>query len=156
MANDLRKTDVREVLARHHARYEVRPYYTVLQQFTVGAPAVAKRVQTGFDVDLYGTLLENEHLPIHQIEGAPMILDYFEQVAQDVQFRIGQHCTVEVITYENSLVLDAKQNFRSEAMLRIRIGHSRGMDQAEGPPEERALRAIRQVLGELAVREASG
>ncbi len=156
MANDVHKTNVREILARHHARYEVRPYYTVQQHFTVGAPAVAKRVQTGFDVDLYGTLLKNEHLPIYQIEGAPMILDYFEQVTHDIQLRIGQHCTVEVITYENSLVLDAKRNFRSEAMLRIRIGHSRGMDQAGGPPEEHALRAIRQVLRELGVREASG
>jgi hypothetical protein len=155
MANDAQKTDVHEVLARHRARYEIRPYYTMLQLFPTGAPAVVKRVQAGFDVDLYGSLLENEHLPIHQIEGARVVLDYFEEVAHDIQSRIGQRCTVEVITYEGSLVLDTKHDFRPEAMLRIRIGHSRGMHEAEGPPEEQALGAIRQVFRELGVREAS-
>ena len=155
MESDIREADVHEVLKRHDARYEVRPCHQMFDLHPVGAPAIAQRVQSGFDVDLYGTLLEKEHLPLYEIEGAGTVLDYFAKVAQDIQSRIGQHCTVEVITYSDSLALDTGHDFRSEIMLRIRIAQTRGLDQAEGQPEEQALEAIRQVLRELEVREAS-
>jgi hypothetical protein len=150
------KTQVQEFLARHNARYEVRPHFDMLQIFPVGAPAIGKRVQTGFDVDVFGTLLGNEHLPIYRIEGARMVSDYFGEVAHDIQSRIGQCCSIEIATYDDLIVVNTKDDFRPEGMLRIRIGHSRGMDQPEGPPEEQALEAVRQVLRELAVKEASG
>jgi len=155
MESEIREADVHEVLKRHDARYEVRPCYEMFDLSPVGAPAIAQRVQSGFDIDLYGTLLEKEKLPLYEIEGARTVLDYFAKVAQDIQSRIGQHCTVDVITYSGSLVLDTGHDFRPEIMLRIRIAHTRGLDQAEGPPEEQALEAIRQVLHELEVREAS-
>jgi len=155
MESDSREADVREVLKRHDARYEVRPCYEMVDLHPVGAPAIAQRVQSGFDVDLYGTLLEKEHLPLYEIEGAGTVLDYFAKVAQNIQSDIGQHCTVRVITYSDSLVLDTGHDLRPEIMLRIRIGHTRGLDQAEGPAEEQALKAIRQVLGELEVKEAA-
>jgi hypothetical protein len=155
MESEIREADVHEVLKRHDARYEVRPCYEMCDLHPVGASAIAQRVQSGFDIDLYGTLLEKEKLPLYEIEGAGTVLDYFAKVAQDIQSRIGQHCTVEVITYSDSLVFDTGHDFRPEIMLRIRIGHTRGLDQAEGSPEEQALEAVRQVLHDLDVREAS-
>ena len=83
-----------------------------------------------------------------------MVLDYFERVAQEIQSKAGQNCTIEVIAYADSLVLDTNQHFRPQAMLRIRISHARGLDQPEGPPEEQALTAIREMLHGLKVREA--
>ena len=154
MESDIREADVHEVLKRHDARYEVRPCYEMFDLRPLGAPAIRQRVQSGFDVDLYGTLLEKEHLPLYEIEGAGTVLDYFAKVAQDIQSRIGQHCTVEVIRYSDSLTIDTGHDFRPEIMLRIRIVQTHGLDQAEGPPEEQALGAIRQVLRELDVREA--
>jgi hypothetical protein len=155
MGGDVVKADVCEVLERHHARYEVRPYYELFDLRPVGVPEITKRVQAGFDVDLYGNLMENENLPLSHNKGARTVVAYFEQVAKDVQSKVGQQCTVQVITNNDSLVLDSRHNFRPEVMLRIRIGHSRGLDQAEGPPEEQALAAIRQTLREMNVREAS-
>jgi hypothetical protein len=38
--------------------------------------------------------------------------------------------------------------------LRIRINHCRGLDQPEGPAEEQALTAIRDVLHRLEIRQA--
>jgi hypothetical protein len=56
MATDVHKADIHDVLERYHVRYEVRPYYVVLDQRPAGAPSVERRIQAGFNVDLYATL----------------------------------------------------------------------------------------------------
>jgi hypothetical protein len=73
-------------------------------------------------------------------------------VAQEIQSKVGQHCTIDVIC-PDSLVLDTQHHFLPQAMLQIRISHVRGLDQAQGPSEELALTAIRETLRELEVRE---
>jgi hypothetical protein len=153
MASDVREANIHEVLEQHQARYEVRPYYVVLDQRSPGAPPTDQRVQAGFDVDLYGTL-EKEQFPLFRSEGARMVVDYLQAVAKEIQPKTGHYCTIEVIPYEDSVVLDTHQQFRPQAMLRIRISHARGLDQPEGPPEEQALVEIRQSLHELGVKEA--
>jgi hypothetical protein len=152
---DVRAADVRDVLAQHHVRYEVGPYYDILELRRAGGPVIAQRIQAGFDVDPYGTLLEKEHLPLFHSDAARIVIGYFEKITQELQLTIGQQCHVEVIAYSDSVVLDTKHDFRPEILLRIRIGHCRGLDHAEGGPEEQALKAIRQKLRELGVREGS-
>lgn len=153
MATDVREADIHEVLEQHHARYEVRPYYVIWDQRPAGAPPIEQKVQAGFDVNLYGAL-EKEQLPLYRSERARMVVNYFEAVAQEIQSKVGQHCTIEVIPCTDSLVLDTTQHFRPQAMLQIRISHCRGLDQPAGPSEERALEAIRETLHRLGVREA--
>jgi hypothetical protein len=153
MATDVRRADIDEVLKRYNIRYEVRPYYVVLDQRPAGTPSIERKVQAGFDVNLYGAL-DREHMPLFRTEGGRMVLDYFESVAQEVQSKAGQHCTVEIIPSVDSVILDTEHQFRPQAMLRIRISHDRGLDQPEGPSEEQALNAIRETLHELAVKEA--
>lgn len=153
MASGVREADVRDVLERHHVHYEVRPYYVVWDQRPVGAPQIDQKVQAGFDVNLYGTL-EKEEFPLFRSEGARKAVTYFESVAQEVQSTAGQRCTVEIIPYTDSIVLDTHQHFQPQAMLQIRISHDRGLDQAEGPSEELALKAIRETLHQLGVKEA--
>ncbi len=152
METDARKTDVREVLRRHQVRYEVHPYYVVLDQHPVHGPSTEQRVQAGFDVDLYG-VLDTWQLPLGHSEEAQLVVSYFESVAREVQSKAGHQTTVEVITDPESLSLDAHEHFRPEAMLRIRISHFRGMDQPHGPSEEQALAAIRETLHELDVKQ---
>lgn len=36
----------------------------------VGVPEITKRVQAGFDVDLYGNLMKNENLPLFHSQDA--------------------------------------------------------------------------------------
>jgi len=152
MASDVREVDIHEVLERHQVRYEVRPYYVVLDQRPVDAPPIQQRVQAGFDVDLYGTL-EKEELPLFQSEGARRVVDYFETIAKEIQLKVGHKCTIEIMPFIDSLVLDTHQHFQPQAMLRIRISHARGLDQPEGSPEEQALITIQGRLRELKVRE---
>ena len=152
MATDIREADMHEVLEQHHVRYEVRPYYVILDQRPAGAPPIEQKVQAGFDVNLYGAL-EKEQFPLYRSEGARRVVNYFEAVAQEIESTVGQHCTVEVMPCTDSLVLDTTQHFRPQAMLQIRISHDRGLDQPEGPSEERALEAIRETLHKLEVKE---
>jgi hypothetical protein len=153
MTTDFHPADIHELLARHQVRYEVRPYYVVLDQRPAGAPPIEQKVLAGFDVDLYG-VLEKEQFSLYRSEEGSTVLNYFEAVAQEIQSKAGQHCTVEVIPSTDSLVLDTTQHFRPEAQLRIRISHDRGLDQPEGPSEEQALEAIRETLRKLDVKEA--
>jgi hypothetical protein len=145
MSSNISKVDIPDVLQRHQARYEVHSFY-------VASPS-GKKVQAGFDVDLYGNL-ETWHLPLYSSEEGHRVVDYFESVAQEIQSNVGHDCTVEVIRDSDSLILDTQHHFRPEAMLRIRISHDRGLDQPAGPAEEQALNAIRETLHELKVREA--
>jgi hypothetical protein len=152
MASDVRETDVQQVFERHHVRYEVSPYYVVLDLRVVGAPPVERKVQAGFDVNVYGTLIVKEQfLPYHTDE-ARMVVDYFEKAAREIQSRVGQNCTIEVTPCADSVVLDTQQHLQPQVMLQIRISHTRGLDQAQGPSEEQALEAIRETLRELGAR----
>src|SRR5215831_11710564 len=104
MASDLRGADVHGVLERHHVRYEVHPYYVVSERRPVGAPAVDQRVQAGFDVDLFDTV-DGMQLPRFHSEEGHTVVQYFEAVTREVQSKIGQQCTIEVIPCVESLVL---------------------------------------------------
>jgi hypothetical protein len=152
MGSNVQRADVHEVLERYHVYYEVCPYYVVLDQRPAGAPRIEQKVQAGFDVNLYGAL-EKEQLPLFRGEGARLVVNYFESVAEDIQSKVGQRCTVEVIPCTDSIVLDASRHFQPQAMLQIRISHDRGLDQPVGPSEENALKAIREILHELEARQ---
>ena len=153
MATDVREADVHGVLERHHVRYEVHPYYVMLERHPAGAPPVDQRVQAGFDVDLFGTV-EGTQLPRFHSEEGHTVVQYFEAVTREVQSTIGQQCTIEVIPSVESLVLDTHQHLQPEVMLRIRISHDRGLGQPKGSAEEQALTAIQDTLHKLDVRQA--
>ena len=153
MATDVREADVHAVLERRRVRYEVHPYYLVSERRPVGAPPVDQRVKAGFDVDLFATA-DKMQLPRFHSEEGHTVVQYFEAVAQDVQSKIGQRCTIEVIPCVESVVLDTHEHLQPEVMLRIRISHDRGLDQPEGPAEEQALTAIRETLHKLDVRQS--
>jgi hypothetical protein len=148
MAIDVGQAEVQGVLQRHRVRYEVCPYYVSFEQ---RPPGVGQRIHAGFDVDLFGTLDKMEVPRLLREEG-DIVIGYFEAVAREVQSQVGQGCTVEIISYPDSLVLDS--HFQPQAMVRIRISHSRGLDQSEGGSEEQALEAIRDKLHALGLRES--
>jgi hypothetical protein len=153
MGSDMEVADIHEIVERRNARYEVRPYYVVLDQRPAGGPPIDQRITAGFDVDIYGTL-EKEQFPLYHSEEGHRIVRYFETIGAAIQSKIGQSCTVEVIPYSESVVLDTHQHFQPQAVLRIRISHDRGLDQPAGPAEDQALSAVRETLRELEIREA--
>jgi hypothetical protein len=151
MATEVGQADVHALLNRYRVRYEVHPYYVVWEQRPEGAPPLVQRVQAGFDVDLSGTVDKME-LPNLHSEEYGTVVRYFEAVAREVQSKVGQHCTVEVVSYPDSLVLETREHLQPEAMLTIRISHCRSQDQPEGPAEAQALNAVLDRLHGLDVR----
>jgi hypothetical protein len=152
MTTDVRKAELHELFEQHHVRYEVRAYYVVLDQRPESGPEVEQRVQAGFDVNLFAPL-EKYRFPLYGSEEARMVVDHCESLAQEIQSAAGHSCTVEVIP-NPTLVLDTQKHFQPEAMLQIRISHDRGLDQPAGPSEDQALKAVREALHELGVRES--
>jgi hypothetical protein len=154
MPSQVLEADVQGILGRHRPWYEIHPYSVMSARRVPSGPPVDRKIQAGFDVDVYGTL-DKMKLPIFESEEGRKVVDYFRTVAQEIQSKIEkQGTTIEVITSEDSLVLDTRQHFQPEAMLRIRISHTRGLDQPGGPSEEQALNLIRKILHELEVKQA--
>jgi len=152
MATDIAQSDVRGVFKQYHVRYEVRPYYVVWEQRPDGGPPSDRRIQAGFDIDLFGTLEKMELSRKDHEEGA-IVIGYFEALAREVQSKVGQSCTVEVLSYPDTVMLDTHAHLQPEAMLTIRISHCRGFDQPKGPAEEQALKAIQDKLHEFGARQ---
>ncbi len=153
MPSATRNSDIPHALERRHARYEIQPYFVMLDLRPETGPATEQRVQAGFEVTLYGELLPGEHLPLGDSQEARTIVAYFEDAVREIQSRVGQQCAVELVRYPDSLVLDPQHDFGAQAMLQIRISHTRGLGEPKGPAEDQALQALREKLRELHVKE---
>jgi hypothetical protein len=142
--------EARELLERHHARYEVSSYYVLLDVRTQGTPPVQQRIHAGFDVDLYATGSGHEPLlskdvfrtTIHDLCAA------FREVLAPAN---GAH-NIEIIPFETSVVLNVEHQLDPEALVRIRITHTRGLDQPAGEIEEKTLNDVIALLHTLGVR----
>jgi hypothetical protein len=135
--------NIHELIEQHHAFYEVLPYYIV--QETQGT---TKRIQAGFDIDVYGIKPSDEQHP-----GRDYALGYvaLEKLVATILQHTGDSCSVEVIPFPSTVVIDTKKQFREEGMLRIRIAH-KGL-QAAGKPEERVLNDIKERLHDMGLRQ---
>jgi hypothetical protein len=64
------------------------------------------------------------------------------EVAQTVTSQTGDSCSIEVIPFASTVILDTRQRLQPEGMIRIRITHCRGLGQPAGEPEQKALKEI--------------
>ena len=143
--------DIRSLLKEHHAFYEVSPYYVLLDERPVGLPATTRRVQAGFNVDVYGIRTEDNEPampPPHEYA-----LGYAE--LQKLAERVSQHatdsCSLEVIPFPSTAIIDSRNHGQVEAMIRIQISHERGLNQPAGSPEQRALEEVERELRTLGI-----
>jgi len=137
------------LVKQYHAFYEVSPYYVELEERPVGLPAKTRRVQAGFEVDVYGVRPEDNEPampPPHEYA-----LGYTE--LQKLAERVSQHatdsCSLEVFPFPSVAIIDPKG--KVEAIIRIRISHWRGLDQPAGPAEQRALEEVEKELRSLGI-----
>jgi len=137
--------NIHELVQQHDAFYQVLPYYILQEKPT---HRTTKRIQAGFDIDVYGTKPSQQQHP-----GRDYVLGYvvLEKLVERLLPRIGEYCSVEVIPFPSTVVFDSKRQFQEEGMLRIRITH-RGL-QPSGESEERALVEIKERLHNLGLRQ---
>jgi len=140
--------DLREVVNKHHAFYEVLPYCVVLEERHGSPTAITRTIQAGFDVDIYGRNLTNDMaMPDPDPDYA---LGYLElkEMTKEILPQAGS-CSLEVMPFPSRVVLDAR-NHAVEAMLRIRIAR-RDLDQPAGTAEQQALKEVENQLRGLGV-----
>jgi len=142
--------NIHELIEQHHAFYQVLPYYIMVQIMVQEerTHATTKRIQAGFDIDVYGIKPSHEQHP-----GRDYVLGYvaLEKLVETILPQTGESCSVEVIRFPSTVVFDPKKQFQEEGMLRIRITH-KGLQPA-GKPEERALKEIKERLHDLGLSQ---
>src|SRR5271165_5302888 len=107
------------LIKEYHAFYEVSPDYVELEERPVGRPAKTRRVQAGFNVDVYGVRTEDSEPsmpPPHEYA-----LGYAE--LQKIAARVSQHasdsCSLEVVPFPTVAIIDSRNQGKVEAMIRI-------------------------------------
>ncbi len=143
-------SDIRELVKKHHAHYEVWPYYLIFEQGHGTPTATTHRIQVGFDIDVYAARTDNE-LPL---DSPQYQLGYAElqKLTEEISHHVDQSCSIEIVPFLSTIVLDTKNDLRSQALLRIRICHWGGLDQPAGPAEEHALQEIERELQARGIR----
>ena len=135
--------DVQSWIRDRHASYDVSPYYLVLED--------SRKVQAGFDVDVYGVNPEDDRLfppAAHEYAfGYAVLRRLVAEVAHDA----GNACSVEVIALPGRIVLDSRGYGKVKAMLRITISHFGPLDQPAGLAEKRVLEKVKEGLDALGI-----
>jgi hypothetical protein len=137
---------VRELMKRYQAFYEVAPYYVLLEGRPPNSAVTKQRIQAGFDIDVYGVKSGLEPGPL-----ADYALGYaaLRELAETVASNTADFCSIEAISFDSTIILDTRRHFQPEGMIRIRITHTRGINQPAGIAEEKALKEILLHLHDL-------
>ena len=141
---------VQQLIKKYHAFYEVLPYHVVVEEGHGSHTATRRIIQAGFDVDVHGLSNKSElELP----PPAEYALGYAEltKIADAVSHQANES-SIEVIPFPVTVFLEAREQFRSEAVVRIRISHYRGLARPSGLPEQHALKEVEEQLQALGVR----
>jgi hypothetical protein len=138
--------DLRSLVQEHHAFYEVSPYYVSLEENHGSSAATTRKIQAGFEIDVYGVNTKNE-LSVpgsdpHYALGYAELKKIATKVSQN---HADDFCSLSVIPFPDRVVLD-NRNHAKEAMLRIRISHFRGLDQPASLSEQHALQELEAEL----------
>lgn len=141
--------DITAIAREHHAFYEVSPYYVFVEE-KHGSPAARNRkVQAGFDVDVFG-VKEGLEFPAPDPDYA-LGCARLEEIAQEISHHASGSCFLEVTSFPDTIVFDSRKKDMVEGMFKIRISHLRGLDQPAGEPEQQALDELVQRLRSLGV-----
>src|SRR5215469_4239382 len=152
-ATDSLDLEARRVIEDHQAFYEVAPYYVLFEERPAGGHPTSRRIQAGFDVDVFGVVKRPAPEPSPDYE---LVYQALSRWAAAMRPDTTDGCSIEVISLASTVIFDPRLHFQEEATLRIRIAHSRGLDQPAGPAEERTLQKLQEELKILGVKAGSG
>ena len=137
---------IRSLIKEHHAFYEVLPYYVVLEERLVAGPATTRRLQAGFDIDIYAERIANDGSWTPPPDKYGLGYAALQRIAKNVSQHATDFCSIEVIPSPSTVVVDIRDHGKIEATFRIRLSHGRGLDQPAGLSEQRALEEVEKEL----------
>ena len=70
----------------------------------------------------------------------------------EVVAHVSESSRIEIFPFEGTLILNVKNHLEPEALVRIRITHSRGLDQPAGASEDEARAHLEERLHSLGVK----
>jgi len=141
--------DIRSLVQERHAFYEVSPYYVFFDERPVGRPATSRTVHAGFNVDVYGIRTADTESEIPPRDEYAVAYAELEQIAEKVSKQASDFCSLTVIPFPSTAFI--RDQGKVEAMLRLRISHGRGLDQAAGLSEQRALEEVEKEIKNLGI-----
>jgi hypothetical protein len=140
-----------QIVKKHRAFYEVSPYYVMLEE-KHGSPKVTiRKVQGGFDVDIYGLNIRKDLTFPGSDRDYALGYAELQKIAEEVSHHTSDSCVLEVFSFPGKIVFDNRNRETVEGMLQIRISHGRGLDQPAGLPEEHALKEVENQLHGMGV-----
>jgi len=140
--------NVCEIVESHRCFFEVSHYYIVHQDRPLGRPISARRVHAGFDIDIYGIKMSREPDPPAEYW---LVYTKLKEIVDLVRHENKHACSIDVIPFGSTIVLDTRDHLQPLAMLRIRITSFRGIKEPAGAAEQEALRAVEAQLSNLGI-----
>src|SRR5215467_2995862 len=96
--------DVHDVIERHHARYEVTPYYVVVNERSPEG-TTRRMVKAGFDIEVFETKTPAEPQPSPEYE---LLYSVLQGVKAKVSPHTSDDCFIDVIPYDSTVYLDPR------------------------------------------------
>jgi hypothetical protein len=140
--------NVREIIEFHHCFCEVSPYYILSEDRPVKGAVSARRVHVGFDLDIYGVKMSCQPDPPAEYW---LVYTKLKEIVDLVRHENKHACSIDVIPFGSTIVLDTRDHLQPLAMLRIRITSFRGIQEPAGAAEQEALKAVEAHLSNLAI-----
>ena len=141
--------EIPEPLKKYRVFYEVSPYHVLLEE-AHGSPAASRQIiQAGFEVDVCG-LSNKDGVELPPPGDYALGYAWLQKIADTVAQHASE-CFIEIIPFPSDVFAEARENSRSEAVIRIRISR-RGIDQPVGLPEQHALEELEKQLQGLGLR----
>ena len=143
--------DIRSLVKEHHALYEVSPCYVVFDDSHGKVPETTRRIQAGFDIDVYGIKTQNDGGWMPPPDKYGLCFAELKRIAENVSRDATDFCSLEVIPFPSTTVFDVQNHDNLEARVQIRISHCGDLDQPAGQPEQHALEQVERQLQSLGI-----
>jgi hypothetical protein len=144
-------TPVPEILQQlvnmYRVFYEVLPYHVVIEEAHGSRAATRHMIHAGFDVDVHG-LSNKDEVELPPTGDYALGYAQLKKIADTVAQHAGE-CAIEVIPFPSTVFSEARENFRSEAIIRIHI--TGAFDRPAGLPVQHALEELERQLQGLGI-----
>jgi len=140
--------NIREIIESHHCFCEVLPYYIIAEDRRLEGAVSLRRIQAGFDLDIYGVKTNRQPDPPTEYW---LVYNKFKEIVDAVRYGNNHACFIDLIPFGSTTVLDTRNHLQPMAMLRIRVAHYGYIQEPAGVAEQQAMEAIEVQLSNLGI-----
>jgi len=125
----------------------------VIEDRPAGGAVSVRRVQAGFDVDIYGVKMSRDPDPPAEYW---LVYTKLQELVDTVRREHNAACSIEVIPFGSTIILDTRNHLQPMALLRIRVTHIGDIHEPAGAAEQQAVKAVEEQLSMLGVSAGRG